>query len=57
MNSTPSEPKNQPEELSRRDWVRKGAKAAYIAPVVLAAVAATERPAYGQSSGVSTAPR
>jgi hypothetical protein len=36
--------------VSRRDVVRKGAKAAYIVPVVMAAIKATERPAFAQFS-------
>ena len=34
-----------------RDLVRAGVKAAYMIPAILAAVKATERPAYAQSSG------
>jgi hypothetical protein len=37
--------------IDRRELVRKGAKAAYIVPAVLAAVKATDRPAYAQTSG------
>jgi hypothetical protein len=37
--------------LDRRQFVRKGAKAAYVVPAVLAAVKATERPAYAQATG------
>ena len=36
--------------LSRRQLVRKGARAAYVVPLVLAAVNATERPAFAQFS-------
>jgi len=36
--------------ISRRELVRKGAKAAYIVPAVLAAIKATERPAFAQFS-------
>ena len=32
--------------VSRRELVRKGAKAAYVVPLVMAAVNATERPAF-----------
>ena len=32
--------------VSRRDFVQKGAKAAYVVPLVLAAVTAAERPAH-----------
>jgi len=35
-----------PEDVSRRDFVRKGAKVAYVVPLVLATVSAAERPAY-----------
>ena len=40
--------KNQPNPtaVSRRDFVRKGAKAAYVVPLVLVAVTAAERPAH-----------
>ena len=34
------------QSLSRRELVRKGAKATYVVPLVLAAVNATERPAF-----------
>lgn len=37
--------------IDRRELVRKGARAAYVVPVVLAAVKATERPAYAASTG------
>jgi hypothetical protein len=37
--------------IDRRELVRKGAKAAYVVPAVLAAVKATDRPAYAQTSG------
>lgn len=36
--------------VSRRELVRKGAKAAYVVPLVMAAVNATERPAFAQFS-------
>ena len=44
-------PKNQPDtkDVSRRDVVRKGAKAAYVVPLVLAAVTAADRPAHAGS--------
>ena len=32
--------------ISRREVARKGAKAAYVVPLVMAAVNATERPAF-----------
>ena len=38
------------EDFSRRELARKGAKAAYVAPLVLSAVKASERPAFGQAS-------
>jgi hypothetical protein len=41
----------QPEGLDRRELVRKGARVAYVIPAVLAAVKATERPAYAAPSG------
>ena len=36
--------------VSRRELVRKGAKAAYVVPMVMAAIKATERPAFAQFS-------
>jgi hypothetical protein len=36
--------------LTRRDLGRKGAKAAYVVPAILAAIKATERPAFAQAS-------
>jgi hypothetical protein len=39
------------QKFDRRTLVRAGAKAAYMAPVILAAVKATERPAYAQATG------
>ena len=39
-----SPPKSK--DVSRRDFVRTGAKAAYVVPLVLAAVTAAERPAH-----------
>ena len=36
--------------ISRRELVRKGARAAYVVPAVLAAIKATERPAFAQFS-------
>ena len=41
-------------QVERRSLVTKGLKAAYIIPAVLAAIKATERPAYAQSSGSPT---
>lgn len=41
----------QAPRLDRRQFVRKGAKAVYVVPAVLAAVKATERPAYAQGTG------
>ncbi len=40
------------QSIDRRNLVRKGLKVAYTVPLVLAAVKATERPAYGATSGV-----
>ena len=37
--------------FDRRELVRKGVKAAYVVPAVLAAVKATDRPAYAAPSG------
>ncbi|MEQ1898448.1 MAG: hypothetical protein ABL971_13780 [Vicinamibacterales bacterium] len=45
------EKKQSPKNANRRDLIRKGLKAAYMVPAVLAAIKATERPAYGQTSG------
>jgi hypothetical protein len=39
-----------PKAVSRRELVRKGVKAAYVVPVVLAAVSTTERPAFAGRS-------
>ena len=36
--------------ISRRELVRRGAKAAYVVPMVMAAIEATERPAFAQFS-------
>ena len=36
--------------VSRRELVRQGVKAAYVVPAVLAAIKATERPAFAQFS-------
>jgi hypothetical protein len=41
----------QSDGMNRRGIVRAGVKAAYMIPAILAAVKATERPAYAQSSG------
>jgi hypothetical protein len=46
----------QSEGLDRRRIVRAGVKAAYMIPAILAAVKATERPAYAQSSGTPHVP-
>jgi len=45
-------PTKQPDtkDVSRRDFVRKGAKAVYVVPLVLGAVTADERPAYAGSN-------
>lgn len=45
------EDKTQGSQVDRRELVRKGAKAAYIIPAILAVVKATERPAYARTSG------
>jgi hypothetical protein len=45
------EDKTQGSQVDRRELVRKGAKAAYIIPAILAVVKATERPAYAGTSG------
>ena len=42
--------------LNRRELVRKGARAAYVVPAVLAAVKATERPAYAQATTSPVSP-
>ncbi len=39
-------PESNSKKMNRRELVRKGAKAAYVVPAVLAAIKATERPAY-----------
>ena len=39
----------QDEKINRRSWVRKGVKAAYVVPAVLAAIKATENPVIAQS--------
>jgi len=43
--------KNQPESkhVSRRDFVRTGAKIAYVTPLVLTAVTTAQRPAHAGS--------
>ena len=46
---------NQP-TMNRRTLVRQGAKAAYMVPAILAAVKATERPAYAQTTGAPPLP-
>jgi hypothetical protein len=43
-------------QLDRRQFVRMGAKAAYVVPAVLAVVKATERPAYAQITGAPPFP-
>ncbi len=42
---------DESEKMNRRSLVRKGAKVAYVVPAILAAVKATERPAYADTSG------
>jgi hypothetical protein len=39
----------QDEKINRRSWVRKGVKAAYVVPAVLAVIKATENPVIAQS--------
>jgi hypothetical protein len=46
----------QSEGFNRRGLVRAGVKATYMIPAILAAVKATERPAYAQTSGSPVAP-
>ena len=46
MNTGKSKNPPNSKDVSRRDVVRKGAKAAYVVPLVLAAVTAAERPAH-----------
>jgi hypothetical protein len=43
--------KSQSTDMDRRQLVRKGIKVAYTVPLVLAAVKASERPAYAQGTG------
>jgi hypothetical protein len=50
MNNEEKKPE-QSDGLDRRGLVRAGVKAAYMIPAILAAVKATERPAYAGSSG------
>jgi hypothetical protein len=50
------EDKTQSSQIDRRELVRKGAKAAYIIPAILAVVKATERPAYAGASGLPVLP-
>ena len=45
MSDDKSKKRPDTKDVSRRDFVRKGAKAAYVVPLVLAAVTAAERPA------------
>ena len=44
-------PNNQPnsKDVSRRDFVQKWSKVAYVTPLVLTAVTAAERPAHAGS--------
>ena len=42
------------QDVSRRDFARKGAKAVYVVPLVLAAVTAAERPAHAGTVGIPT---
>jgi hypothetical protein len=45
MSDDKSKSQSESKRVSRRDFVRKGAKVAYVTPLVLAAVNAAERPA------------
>jgi hypothetical protein len=47
-----SDGSDRPDGLNRRGLVRAGVKAAYIIPAILAAVKATERPAYASGAPV-----
>jgi hypothetical protein len=42
----------QNEKINRRSLVRRGVKAAYVVPAVLAAIKATENPVMAQSGPV-----
>jgi hypothetical protein len=53
MSDKPQKTNEKSKDVSRRDFVRKGVKAAYVTPLVLAAVSAAERPAY---AGTVTCP-
>jgi hypothetical protein len=46
----PEKKTDDPSLLDRRELVKKGVKAAYVAPALLAIVKATERPAYASVS-------
>ena len=46
----------QSDGMDRRGLVRAGVKAAYMIPAILAAVKATERPAYASTSPVMPPP-
>jgi hypothetical protein len=48
--------KTQDANVVRRDLLRKSAKAAYMIPAILAAVKATERPAYASTSAPAPPP-
>jgi hypothetical protein len=50
------EKRDEATQLDRRQFVGKSAKAVYVVPAVLAAVKATERPAYAQSTGAPISP-
>lgn len=50
------EKKSQSTDMDRRQLVRKGIKVAYTVPLVLAAVKASERPAYAQGTGAPSLP-
>jgi len=49
MGDKPQKTNEKSEDVSRRDFVRAGVKVAYVTPLVLAAVSASERPAYAGS--------
>ena len=49
------EKNSQSTDMDRRQMVRKGVKVAYTIPLVLAAVKASERPAYAQGTGAPVA--
>jgi len=50
MSEDKSKTQSESKKVSRRDFVRKGAKVFYVTPLVLAAVTASERPASAGST-------